>query len=191
MQKQDSGNLLLAHFPHKELLKAVFGHSRVKFDVRSENRFIPSVKPWQERGHSSYTCRVKKPLSSTLLPFEYIFFHLAKDAEKGDKDLDFGHKEEHDDEDLETHLKAGFTTSHFQRITFTLKLTKTDFDPYFKNKRRKTEDENEDKKMKTKRIPTLEIIQDQKNDKHESVFIDEIKLTALKKSLIDNEIQVW
>ena len=42
----------------------------------------------------------------------------------------------------------------------------------------------------TKRIPTLEIIQDQKNDKHESVFIDEIKLTALKKSLIDNEIQV-
>merc|ERR1712147_570689 len=38
-------------------------------------------------------------------------------------------------------------------------------------------------------IPTLEIIQDQKNEKHESVFIDEIKLTALKKSLIDNEIQ--
>lgn len=39
-------------------------------------------------------------------------------------------------------------------------------------------------------IPTLEIIQDQKHEKHESVFIDEIKLTALKKSLIDNEIQV-
>ena len=39
-------------------------------------------------------------------------------------------------------------------------------------------------------IPTLEIIQDARNDQHESVFIDEIKLTALKKSLIDNDIQV-
>ena len=34
----------------KTCSKAVFGHSRVKFDVRSENRFSPSVKPWQERG---------------------------------------------------------------------------------------------------------------------------------------------
>ena len=60
----------------------------------------------------------------------------------------------------------------------------------FSKKRQKLDDDGEKYKNKTKRIPTLEIIHDQKNDKHESVFIDEIKLTALKKSLIDNEIQV-
>jgi cleavage and polyadenylation specificity factor subunit 2 len=38
-------------------------------------------------------------------------------------------------------------------------------------------------------IPTLELIQDQKNDSHDAVFVDEIKLSALKKTLIDNHIQ--
>lgn len=38
-------------------------------------------------------------------------------------------------------------------------------------------------------IPTLELIQDQRNDDHDAVFIDEIKLTQLKKNLIDNQIQ--
>ena len=39
-------------------------------------------------------------------------------------------------------------------------------------------------------IPTLELINDNRNDDHEAVFIDEIKLTSLKKNLLDNKIHV-
>jgi len=68
----------------------------------------------------------------------------------------------------------------------------------FKEEENEEEDDDDDLETVVKKrklidyqntIPTLEIIQDAKNDQHESVFIDEIKLTALKKSLIDNDIQ--